>query len=132
VSTTDSPSADRLFTGDAWAWWQSRRLRYNLALAATGWVAYGLTVALRYGFRAPMWPDWRGALSMTLFLGIAFLVLMGAANVFYLLGPTIESLVKPADAGRFRATAYRMGFWGSLALPFVFPTVNLAALIASR
>jgi hypothetical protein len=123
-------SLDSHLADDAWAWWQSKRLGYNLALAAAGWAAYGLTVALHIGFNQPLWPDWRGAVSMTLFLGIGFLVVMGAANVFYLLGPAIESLVKPTDSGRFRRAAHGMGFWGSMALPFAFPVVNLAALIA--
>jgi Na+/proline symporter len=124
-----SSAVDADLANEAWAWWQSRRLGYNLALAGAGWAAYGLNVAFFYGFRRPLWQDWQQALSMTLFLGVAFLVLMGAANVFYLLGPAVESLVKPADPARFRRTAHRMGFWGSVALPFAFPMVNLAALI---
>ncbi|HEY1448658.1 MAG TPA: hypothetical protein VGF33_08975 [Caulobacteraceae bacterium] len=126
---TSAQSVDADFAGETWAWWQSRRLGYNLALAAAGWAAYGLNVALFYGFRRTLWQDWPHAVSMTLLLGVAFLVLIGAANVFYLLGPAVESAVKPADPARFRRTAYSMGFWGSVALPFAFPLVNLAALI---
>lgn len=120
---------DPFIAADTWVWWQSRRLRYNIALAIAGWAAYGLSTALLYAFNRPMWQDWRGGVSMTLCLGTGFLVLMGAANVFYLLGPAIESLVKPADPARFRRTSHAMGFWGSMALPFVFPAVNLALLI---
>lgn len=116
--------------GDAWTWWQARRLGYNLALAAAGWTAYGLTLALHFVIHRPMWRDWQGGISITLFLGVAYLVVMGIANVLYLLGPAVESLVKPPDATRFRRTAFGMGLWGSLALPFAFPAVNLAALIS--
>jgi hypothetical protein len=128
MSSIHSPSTT-LFAGDIWVWWQARRLRYNLALAAAGWVAYGLAVALSYAFGRPVWAEWRGALGMTLFLGLGFLILMGVANVLYLLGPAVESWVKPAEPGRFRDTAWRMGFWGSVALPFVFPLANLAIFI---
>jgi len=114
---------------DVWVWWQSKRLGYNLALAAAGWAAYGANVGLHYGFNHPLWRYWRDAASMTLFLGVAFLVVMGAANVLYLLGPAVESVVKPSNPSRFRRTAYGMGLWGSVALPFVFPLVNLAALV---
>jgi hypothetical protein len=114
---------------DVWAWWQSQRLGYNLALGAAGWAAYGANIGLNYGFNHPLWRDWHGAASMPLFLGVAFLVVIGAANVFFLLGPAVESVVKPSDPPRFRRAAYRMGLWGSVALPFVFPLVNLAALV---
>jgi hypothetical protein len=118
-----------MIPGDAWAWWQARRLRYNIALASAGWAAYGLDIALFQLFGRPAWRDWQGGLSMTLFLGVGFLVLMGAANICYLLGPLVESLVRPQDIARFRRTAYAGGFWGSVALPFVFPAVNLCMLI---
>jgi len=114
---------------DVWAWWQSRRLGYNLALGAAGWAAYGANGALNYSFSHPLWRDWRDTVSMTLLLGVAFLVVMGAANVLYLLGPAVESVVKPSDPPRFRRAAYRMGLWGSVALAFVFPLMNLAALV---
>jgi hypothetical protein len=122
-------SATAEFADDAWAWWQARRLRYNLALAAAGWVAYGATLALHLAIHRPMWRDWQGGLSMTLFLGVVYLVAMGIANVFYLLGPAVESWVKPPEPARFRRAAYGMGFWGSVALPFAFPLINLAAAI---
>jgi hypothetical protein len=118
-----------LFTGDAWSWWQARRLRYNLTLGAAGWIAYFAAVALNYAFGHPVWSDPRGAIGVTLFMGTWFLVVMGIANVCYLLGPAVEAWVKPADLGRYRRTAFAMGLWGSFAVPFVFPLVNLAVLV---
>ena len=116
---------------DVWAWWQARRLRYNIALAGAGWAAYLLTVGLHALFADPVWADWREALSVTVFLGALFLIVMGVANILYLLGPFGESVLRPADVGHFRRTAYAMGFWGSVALPFLFPLINLASLIGS-
>jgi hypothetical protein len=102
---------------DAWTWWQGCRLRYNLTLAAAGWLAYGLAVGQSFAFGRPMWLSLTGALSMTLFLGVGYLILMGFANVAFLLGP---------------AAAFAMGLWGSFALPFAMPAVNLALLIGGR
>ena len=114
---------------DAWSWWETRRLRYNLALAAAGWAAYGLSLALFYGFHHPVWQNWRGGLGMTLFLGLGFLVLMGIANIFYLLGATVEKTVSPMGRDAYRRRAWAMGFWGSVALPFLFPLANFCMLL---
>jgi len=129
ASLDSAPSSD-FFSGETWTWWQARRLRYNLTLAAGGWACYGAAVALNYGFGHPVWKDWRGGLGMTLFLGTIFLVVMGVANVFYLLGPAVEGWVKPADVDRYRRNAFAMGLWGSLIVPATFPLVQLAMLIA--
>ena len=120
---------DSFFASDAWSWWQARRLRYNLILAAAGWIAYGLAVGLNYAFSHPVWKDWRGGLGMTIVLGLVWLVVMGIANVAFLLGPAVEGSVKPADLAGYRRTAWRMGLWGSAAVPFLFPAVQLAMLI---
>jgi hypothetical protein len=99
-------------------------------LAAAGWLAYGATLALYYAFGKPMWIGFQGFVSGTLLLGVGFLLVMGVANVCYLIGPALEAWLRPADPTRFRQTAYRMGFWGSIAGPFVFPAINLALLLA--
>jgi hypothetical protein len=130
MASLDSARSSGLFFGDAWDWWQARRLRYNLTLAAGGWACYALAVGLNYAFHHPVWKDWRGALGMTIFLGTVFLVVMGIANVFYLLGPGLEGSVKSGDVDRYRKTAFSMGLWGSLAVPALFPLVQLAMLVA--
>jgi hypothetical protein len=119
------------FGGDTWLWWQARRLRYNLTLLVSGGIAYGLGVGLNYGFGHPVWRDWRGAVGMTLFFGVIYLLVMGFANVFYLLGPAVESWVKPDDVDRYRRNAFAMGLWGSLIVPFSFPLVQLSILITA-
>ncbi|HZZ67859.1 MAG TPA: hypothetical protein VFE18_06780 [Phenylobacterium sp.] len=129
ASLDSAPSAD-FFSGETWTWWQARRLRYNLTLAAGGWGGYGAAVAANYAFGHPVWRNWRGGLGMTLFLGTVFLVVMGFANVCYLLGPAIEAWVKPAEVDRYRRTTFAMGLWGSLLVPATFPLVQLALLIA--
>jgi hypothetical protein len=121
-----------LGTSDScWQWWQSRRLRYNLSLAAAGMVAYGLALALPTALRQPAWPSLQGGVAMTLYLGVGYLILMGVANVCYLVGPGLEALLRPADPGSFRRSAFALGFWGSVALPFAFPAMILAMLIGA-
>lgn len=117
---------------DAWTWWQGRRLRYNLTLAAAGWLSYGLAVAQSFALGRPMWQTPVGAFSMTMFLGTGYLILMGFANVAFLLGPTVESWVRPAGVAAYRRAAFAMGLWGSFALPFALPLANLALLIGAR
>lgn len=131
MASLDSVRSASLFSGDAWSWWQARRLRYNLTLAAGGWIAYGVAVGLNYAFGHPVWANWRGGLGSTIFLGAGYLVVMGFANVCYLLGPAVEGWVKPADVDRYRRTAFAMGLWGSFAVPFLFPLVQLAMLVAN-
>lgn len=130
MTLSDAAHGDGFFEGDAWLWWQERRLRYNLILAAAGLAAYGVAVALNYAFNHPVWRDWRSGLGTTLFLAVAYLIVMGFANICYLLGPAVEAWVKPHDIHRYRRNAFAMGAWGSLIVPFCFPLVQLATLIA--
>jgi hypothetical protein len=116
---------------DAWAWWQARRFRYNLSLALAGAAAYCLFLVLLLAFGQSPWPDWRRAIGATLMLGVGYLVVMGVANVCYLLGPGLETMLRPADRETYRRGAWAMGYAGSIALPFLFPTVVLAALLLS-
>lgn len=75
------------------------------------------------------WIDWRGGVSMTLFLGTLYLLLMGAANICYLAGVALEAWMRPADPARYRAHACRLGLLGSIALPFALPAINLAMVL---
>ena len=130
MNSSDTVQAGGFFGDDTWRWWQAQRLRYNLTLAIGGWAAYGAAVALHYAFGDAVWRDWRAGLGMTIFLGVAYLIVMGFANVFYLLGPAIEAWVRPPDVDRYRRNAFAMGAWGSLIVPFSFPLWLLALLIA--
>ncbi|MEI7932985.1 MAG: hypothetical protein WCI21_08025 [Alphaproteobacteria bacterium] len=118
-----------LMNSDAWKWWQARRLRYNIALGTAAWIAYGLNAAQFYAFNHPIWESWQGGVAMTLFLGTLFLFVMGIANVLFLLGPWTERVTKPADVDGYRKTAWALGLYGSIAVPFIFPLLNFAMLI---
>jgi hypothetical protein len=114
---------------DVWAWWQARRLTYNIALALAGIAAYLVSVALHYAFGDPVWAAWPDALGVTVFLGTAYLVVMGIANICYLIGPFAEAWLRPVDVDRFRRSAFNMGLWGSVALPFLWTLLQLSFLI---
>jgi len=64
---------------------------------------------------------------VTLFLGTGFLAAMAAANVAYLAGVMVEAVVKPRDVEAYRRRAWNLGYWGSVALPFLFPLLVTAA-----
>lgn len=131
MSEASASNAETAITANTWAWWERRRFRYNLGLAAAGWSAYAVNAGLYFAFGHPIWTTWRDALAMTLFLGTGFLVVMGAANVFYLLGAWTESFLAPTDLDAFRRRAFALGFWGSVALPFVLPLLSLSYLVAT-
>jgi hypothetical protein len=116
---------------EAWRWWRAQRLTFNLSLAIAGWLAYGLNAAIFYlGFHRPIWLSVSGGVGMTLFLGALFLLMMGAANIAFLLGPLSEAWIKPKDRMGFRNVVFGLGLGMTIALPFLFPLGNLARLIA--
>lgn len=101
-------------------WWEARRLRYNIALAAAGVLAFlaYLIVLIIFSDRIP------GAginLFIVLLQGIGYLFFMLVANVFYFLGPLSERLPRIRDLESHRRFAYALGFWLSVALPFAVP-----------
>lgn len=116
---------------EAWRWWEARRLRYNVALALAGCTAYALYWLLQFSFAPPIIVDGRQIAAMTVFLGVGYLVVMGLANLLYLLGVLTESIVKPLDVDQFRERTWAIGFWGSIALPFLFPLLAFALFLAS-
>ena len=76
-------------------------------------------------------PDADITVFTTLFQGIGYLLMIGVANAFYFLGPIMELMMKPADTARFRKVAFGLGYWGSVALPFLIP-IFLLILVAAQ
>jgi hypothetical protein len=104
-------------------WWEKRRLAYNLAVGAAGSVSYvALSVVNSIIRGEPQVVPWQ------------FVVLFAVgANVMYLLGPAVESLIlkiwgrSVLPAG---PSLYRMGLTFSVGLA-LFPTlISLIALVA--
>lgn len=124
-------TADAESRPDTWGWWEKRRLVYNLALAASGWAAYLATAALHYAFGNTFWPTTTAFVGITIVLGGAFLLVMAGANVMFMLGVWTESLLRPQNVETYRKTAWRLGLAGSIALPFIFPLMNLGVLVGA-
>ena len=115
---------------DAWSWWEARRLRYNIGLAIAGWSAWGLFAIEMLMFR-PLAEDSTVILSPAIILGqgLVWLVIMGVANLLYLLGPFSEMVLRPSEPEAYRRRMFGLGFWGSMAVPFLFPATVLTSLL---
>jgi hypothetical protein len=106
------------------AWWSGRRDRYNIALLVAGllaFICYAAAVERCIDLHAP--GDWEITIFTTVFQGFAYLIMVGLANVCYFLGPWSERVLKPHNVATYRTTAFRLGFWFSVLLPFTPATV---------
>jgi hypothetical protein len=90
-------------------WWGRRRLRYNVGLLLGGLLAFAAQAAvISWGIfkgAIPPRPD-PDATFMVLLDGIAYLLMMGLANMFYFLGECSEGIIKPADYDRYRRITF--------------------------
>ncbi len=109
------------------AWWSSRRLRYNIALVVAGILAFIAYVTVG-SMMLPSEADFEVTIFNALVQGIGYLFMIGLANVFYFLGPLSERMVRPSDLERYRRICFRLGFWFSVLLPFSIPV--LLAVVA--
>ena len=117
---------------DTWGWWEGRRLRYNIGLAIAGalaWVLFALEI-VAFQSVAPS-DEFYITLSLTLAQGLVWLVAMGVANLLFLLGPLSERVFKPTDRDAYRQRIYGLGFWASMAVPFLFPAVVLIGILST-
>lgn len=107
-------------TESSWEWWAGHRRRYNRGLIVAGLVAFAAYLAVGElcltrlnGFEV--------TILSTASQAFGYLVAMAIANIFYLLGPLTERLVRPSDPAAFRRRTFRAGYWFSVALPFAIP-----------
>lgn len=133
---TMSADTDAGASDGTWRWWEGRRLRYNIGLAVAGWAAWALASAVIWTMGALL-PFRTDNPEMTLFTvliqGILYLLIMAAANLFYLAGPLSEAVLRPMDVDGYRRRMFGLGFWFSVALPFAYPallTVSIALEIS--
>jgi hypothetical protein len=107
---------------EAWAWWNARRRRYTISLLAAGAIAFVLYAAA-VELRCSDDPDVEITIFTIFFQGFAFLVTVGVANLFYNLGPVLETRIGGRDRETYRRRAFRTGFWFSVAIPFLIPVL---------
>ena len=105
--------------------------KFAIGLVVVGWTAYALFLLLQYTGAPQLEISWQALGPMTIFLGIGYLLLMALANLLYLLGVVLERFIQPDDIAFYRERAWALGFWGSIALPFLFPLGTYAVLLAS-
>jgi hypothetical protein len=127
--TGDNPYSRRLISRK---WWESRRRSYNKGLVIAGvsafftYILVGPFVLLALGIPFEIGID-------SIFLqAIAYVTMMGVANVFYYLGPLADRLFNKASDDRFRQRLFRLGCWFSCALPFLVPALFIAIYLARR
>ncbi|EEF57502.1 hypothetical protein Cflav_PD0433 [Pedosphaera parvula Ellin514] len=112
------------------AWWATWRLRYNLGLAVSGILAFFLYAVMFFSSPVDYFGmDGRITLFTIATQVIGYLLFMACANVCYFVGPISERLIRPKDVGRYRSTAYSLGFWFSCALPFLIPLLQIFQLL---
>jgi len=111
---------------DSRAFWQRRRLRYNVALLIAGLAAFACYALIVELAPRPLSDVDTGQLpEITLFTmafqAVGYLVAMGIANILYGLGQLSERLIAPEDPAAFRERTFKMGLWFSVSLPFLVP-----------
>jgi hypothetical protein len=104
-------------------WWDSRRLRYNVALILAGAIAFVLYV-WAFEVRCLDVPDAEISLFTTCFQAVGYAFAMALANVCYQLGPACERLVPKRHADSYRQISYASGFAISVAAPFSVPLMT--------
>lgn len=105
------------------AWWESRRLRYNVGMAAAGVLAFICYAGVCFTLlpRVLDASEIEVSLFTTVFQGVGYLFVMAIANVCYFLGPLSERIVRPGNVQRYRRISYHLGFWFSVSAPFSIP-----------
>ena len=104
----------------AFKWWEARRLRYNIGLVVAGILAFVAYLGVLMFFQDRI-PEAEINLFIIFAQGIAYLLFMVAANIFYFFGALSERLPRVRDLESHRRFAYDFGFWFSVALPFMGP-----------
>jgi hypothetical protein len=109
---------------NARTWWGRRRLTYNVGLIVSGMLAFiCYVVVIDRRISDGSMPGAEITLFTTLFQGIAYLLMMGVANLCYFAGPLSEGIVMPSNINRYRRVMFALGFGFSVLLPFSIPTL---------
>jgi magnesium-transporting ATPase (P-type) len=108
----------------AWQWWEARRLRYNIGLVVSGILAFFAYAIVLFTFSDRI-PDAEITVFTTLFQGVGYVFFIVIANIFYFSGWISEKLIRARNLESHRRMAYALGFWFSVALPWLIP-ISLA------
>lgn len=98
-------------------WWISHRRKYNIALVIAGFLGF-ISYCIVGGMLIPA-PYFEVTLFTIFFQGIAYLVMMGVANLLYTLFMGIDCALNLYDENSFSHKIIYYGFFGVLCLlPF--------------
>jgi hypothetical protein len=100
-------------------WWFKKRSEYNKRLIIGGFIAFVLYCLLGTIIIEPR-EEFEVTLFTTLFQGIAYLIAMGLANIFYTLGSITDLLFNITNSNSFRERLFALGYWFSVLIPPVF------------
>ena len=122
---------------EAFEWWSKQRSIYNVGLIVAGivgfftylmifWTSYEsmATEALKANEEPP-----EITIVTTLFQFVAYLFMIGIANICYFLGPISEKLLKPKNVKFYRRMSCFSGYLFSIALPLCIPIILLVGVI---
>ncbi|MCB0478896.1 MAG: hypothetical protein KDC84_12065 [Crocinitomicaceae bacterium] len=102
-------------------WWNKRRLKYNVTLFLSGFLAFMFYSFLLEVLTPPEGHYFEITAISAGFQFIGFLLAVLTANFFYLIGAIIEYEVNKKGDLKLRKKLYDIGFWFSFALPFLIP-----------
>jgi hypothetical protein len=111
----------------AWRWWGRRVVRYNMALLVVGPTAFFLYVAV-VGSNPSHFRCAEITFFTIAFQAIAYLAMMGLANICYWMGALLETVIPKPNLSVYRTVAYRAGFWFSVCLPMLVPAFTVKDL----
>jgi hypothetical protein len=100
-------------------WWRAKRCKYNIGLIIAGFIAFVLYCVLGEIFITPR-EEFEVTIFTMTFQGIAYVVMMCVANIFYTLGWIADLFFNTNNSQRFRERLFAFGFWFSFALPILF------------
>lgn len=102
-------------------WWAQKRYTYNFGLVIAGFAAFLAYAVLGNLLIAPHDPGFEITLFTTLFQSVGYLIVMLLANGFYNLGYWVDVTFNKANSNTFRQTIFYLGFFFSMAVPFLAP-----------
>ena len=100
-------------------WWFNKRYEYNKGLVMGGIIAFILYCILGFIIIEPR-QEFELTLFTILYQGIAYIMLMALANVFYTLGSIADLLFNKSNSTKFREHLFVAGYWFSTLLPSLF------------
>jgi hypothetical protein len=99
-------------------WWWSKRCKYNKGIIIAGLVAFILYRVLGPIIIEPH-EEFEETIFEMVFQGVAYLFMIGIANILYTSGWIIDISFNQSNSQIFREKLFALGYWFSFALPIL-------------